>query len=139
MNNLILIAAALMVAGTAYAAGPEAMADDENPPQERRIARPRPDAMPEFPGGMDELIDFLINNLRYPGECAKAKIQGRVLVKFMVLKDGSVDNIEVVKSVHPLLDAEAIRVVKSFPKWTPGTYQGEPVDVTMNLPVTFHL
>lgn len=139
MKKLTLSVIALALAGAGFAAVPAAMADDEDTTQTERIARPRPDVMPEFPGGMDELIDFLINNLRYPGECAKAKIQGRVLVKFMVLKDGSVDNIEVVKSVHPLLDAEAVRVVKSFPKWTPGTYQGKPIDVSMNLPVTFHL
>lgn len=139
MNKLHLAIPAVMLVGLSFAASPTAMANDENTTQAERIASPRPDVLPEFPGGMDGLIDFLINNLRYPEKCAKAKIQGRVLVKFMVLKDGSVSDIEVIRSVHPLLDAEAVRVVKSFPKWTPGSCQGEPVDVPMNLPVTFHL
>lgn len=93
---------------------------------------------PEFPGGRDEVIKFLINNLEYPSECVKQKIEGRVIVSFIVDKDdGSLQDIKVVKSVHPLLDEEAMRVVSIMPNWTPGYFNGNPVSVRYMLPVTF--
>lgn len=97
------------------------------------------DEQPQFPGGIDGLMNFLMQNVIYPAECAEAEIQGKVMVKFVVQKDGSIGDVEITKSVHPILDAEAIRVVKSMPKWTPGTLDGSPVNVWFLLPVNFKL
>lgn len=97
------------------------------------------DKQPEFPGGINGLMQFLGENIIYPSECAENEIQGKVLVKFTVFKDGKVGNIEVVQSVHPLLDAEAIRVVSLLPNWKPGELNGNPVNVWYNLPVNFKL
>lgn len=97
------------------------------------------DQAPEFPGGIDGLMQFLSQNIVYPNECAEQEIQGRVLVKFTVFKDGKVGNIEVVNSVHPLLDAEAIRVVSLLPDWKPGKLGNENVNVWYTLPISFKL
>ncbi len=97
------------------------------------------DQAPEFPGGIDGLMQFLSQNIVYPNECAMQEIQGRVLVKFTVFKDGKVGNIEVVNSVHPLLDAEAIRVVSLLPDWKPGKLGNENVNVWYTLPISFKL
>lgn len=97
------------------------------------------DKQPEFPGGINGLMQFLGENIIYPSECAENEIQGKVLVKFTVFKDGKVGNIEVVQSVHPLLDAEAIRVVSLLPNWKPGELNGNPVNVWYHLPINFKL
>ena len=96
------------------------------------------DKQPEFPGGIDGLMKFLGENVAYPSHCAEMEIQGKVVVKFTVFKDGKVGNIEVEQSVHPLLDAEAVRVV-SLPNWKPGELHGQPVNVWYSLPVNFKL
>lgn len=93
----------------------------------------------EFPGGTSKLMEFLSNNINYPAAAAKKKIQGRVIVSFIVETDGSLSNVTVPRSVDPDLDKEAIRVVKSMPKWNPGKQQGKPVRVKYMLPVTFRL
>lgn len=97
------------------------------------------DVMPQFPGGQGELMKFLRNNVKYPAEAQKKKIEGRVIVTFVVNKKGRITHPTVVRSAHPLLDAEALRVVKRMPKWTPGRMNGEPVNVKYALPVTFKL
>lgn len=94
---------------------------------------------PEFPGGITALVQFLSKNLKYPTVCKEQKIQGKVLVKFTVKSDGSISNIRVTKSVDPYLDKEAVRVVKSMPRWIPGTQDGKPVNVEYTLPITFKL
>ena len=94
---------------------------------------------PEFPGGRQAFLDYLKENVNYPEECREAKIYGRVLVTFVVEKDGSIKNASVIKSVHPLLDAEARRVVSAMPKWNPGLQNGTPVNVQYTVPVNFHL
>ena len=94
---------------------------------------------PEFPGGWQAFMDYLKANVNYPEECRKAKIYGRVLVTFVVEKDGSIKNASVIKSVHPLLDAEARRVVSAMPKWNPGLQNGTPVNVQYTVPVNFRL
>ena len=94
---------------------------------------------PEYPGGIQELMKFLGKNIRYPVEALKANIQGRVIVEFVVLKDGSVANLEVKRSVHPLLDEEALRVLATMPKWKPGTQKGKAVNVKFTIPVAFSL
>ena len=95
--------------------------------------------MPKFPGGDDALIKFLHESIKYPAEAEKAGKQGRVVVTFVVNKDGSVDNAKVVRSVDEKLDAEALRVVNAMPKWQPGKQQGQEVNVKFTLPVTFKL
>ena len=97
------------------------------------------DQKPEFPGGMNGLAQFLGNNIKYPSECIKKGIQGKVLVKFTIFTNGQVGNVNVVQSVHPLLDAEAVRVISLLPKWQPGKLDGEPVNVYHILPITFKL
>lgn len=97
------------------------------------------DQNPEFPGGINALMQFLSQNLTYPTECVSENIQGRVMVKFTVFKNGEVGNIEVTKSIHPLLDAEAIRVVSILPKWKPGKIGDENVNVWYTLPISFKL
>lgn len=95
--------------------------------------------MPSFPGGQKKLMDFLAENTRYPKECEETCVQGRVVVTFLVEKDGSISQIRVAKSLHPLLDEEAVRVVSSMPKWIPGSQNGVRVGVRYTIPVTFRL
>ena len=94
---------------------------------------------PMFPGGMQELMTFLQANIRYPKEAQERGLQGRVVVQFVVNKDGSICDEHVVRSVDPQLDAEALRVVRSMPNWTPGKQRGEAVRVRFTIPVTFRL
>ena len=94
---------------------------------------------PEFTGGRQAFLDYLRANVNYPPECREAKIQGRVLITFVVDKDGSIKNARVLKSVHPLLDAEALRVISAMPKWKPGLQHGTPVCVQYSVPVNFRL
>ena len=93
--------------------------------------------MPEFPGGMPAMIEFLQTNLNYPKDAKKQKVGGRVLVMFVVETDGSMSNVRVAKKVFPSLDAEALRVVKAMPKWNPGKEKGKPVRVNFSLPIVF--
>lgn len=95
--------------------------------------------MPQFPGGSNAMYSFLGNNFHYPQEAMDAEIQGKVIVKFVVKADGSIGNVTVVKSVHPALDAEAVRLVQLMPKWTPGKHDGKSVNVWYTLPVVFKL
>lgn len=97
------------------------------------------DESPEFTGGFPALQAFLIKNLVYPQEAWKKGIEGKVLVQFVVAKDGSIDNVNIIQKVHPLLDAEAVRVVKLMPKWMPGKKNGKAVRVRFTLPVTFRI
>ena len=94
---------------------------------------------PEFPGGTMALLEYLRANLNYPAGCKENNIQGRVLVSFVVEKDGSISNTEVVKSVDEELDAEALRVVSKMPNWKPGTQRGEVVRVKYTVPINFRL
>lgn len=96
--------------------------------------------MPKFPdGGMSGLMKYLSANIRYPEAAHKAGTQGRVTVQFVVGKDGSIGNVSILRGVDPALDAEAIRVISSMPKWKPGTQKGEPVNVKYTVPVMFRL
>ena len=95
--------------------------------------------MPEYPGGTEALLNFLRENINYPEYCKENKIQGRVIVTFVVEKDGSIVEAEVVKSVNEELDAEALRVISSMPKWKPGKQRGENVRVKYTVPVNFKL
>ena len=95
--------------------------------------------MPEFPGGSMAMLQYLSGNIKYPEEARDNNIQGRVIISFIIEKDGSIINAEVVKSVHELLDSEALRCVTAMPAWTPGTQQGEPVRVRYTIPINFKL
>ena len=95
--------------------------------------------MPMFPGGMQAAMEFLGKNMKYPVAAQKAKIEGRVIVQFVVDKDGSITKAQVVNSVSPELDAEAIRVVNLMPKWNPGKQRGQEVPVMFTMPITFRL
>ena len=95
--------------------------------------------MPSFPGGQRALYEYLSRNTRYPEELGESCIQGRVIVTFVVEKDGGISNVKVAKSLHPLLDKEAVRVVSSMPKWCPGKQNGVTYRVKYTLPVTFRL
>ena len=95
--------------------------------------------MPIFPGGDAAMMKYLSENVKYPALAIKAQEQGRVVVSFTVEKDGAITNVKVSRSVTPSLDAEAVRVVKAMPKWTPGKQDGQLVRVRYNVPVSFKL
>ena len=97
------------------------------------------DEMPQFPGGPAELMKFLQMHIRYPKEAMEKGEQGRVIVNFVVEKDGSIGDTKIITSISPLLDDEALRVVNAMPQWTPGKQSGEPVRVKYTIPVTFRL
>lgn len=94
---------------------------------------------PEFPGGMGALMKFISDTIRYPVEAQQKGIQGRVICNFVVMKDGSISDLQVVRGVDPLLDAEALRVLKLMPDWKPGKQRGQAVNVRFILPVVFRL
>lgn len=119
---------------------------------EQEIAQPEPpkheeenkvfdvvEEAPSFPGGQAALQKWLRDNIKYPVVAAENGIEGRVIVQFVVGKNGSVSNVKVVRSVDPSLDKEAVRVVSSMPHWTPGRQNGSEVNVRYTLPVTFRL
>ena len=95
--------------------------------------------MPDFPGGMKECMKFLARNIKYPVLAQEAKIEGRVIVQFVVDRDGSVNDIKVVRSISPQLDAEAVRVIGLMPKWNPGKQRGKAVAVKYTMPIQFRL
>lgn len=95
--------------------------------------------MPSFPGGASELFKFLKENIKYPNYAQENSLQGRVICQFVVAKDGSISDVVVVRSIHTTLDNEAIRVIKSMPKWTPGIQKGKIVRTKYTLPVAFKL
>ena len=95
--------------------------------------------MPQYPGGPQALFKFLGENVQYPAEAEKAGIQGRVIATFVVEKDGSISQPTIVKSVDPLLDAEAIRVISAMPNWIPGKQNGKVVRVKYTVPLSFNL
>ena len=118
---------------------------------EEKIAEPEPvkeeetkvfdvvEQMPSFPGGPSALMQYLNSNIKYPVVAEENGVQGRVVCTFVVEKDGSITDVRVVKSVDPSLDKEAVRVVKSMPKWIPGKQNGSAVRVKYTVPVTFRL
>ena len=98
-----------------------------------------PDQMPEFPGGMQAMMKFLTTNIKYPVEAQKKGVSGRVIVQFVIMEDGTLDQAKVVRGIDPLLDQEALRVVKLMPKWKPGMDRGEAVKVRFTAPIMFNL
>ena len=94
---------------------------------------------PEFKGGVTAFASYLGNNIKYPETELRKNIEGRVILTFSVEKDGSLNEIKVIRSVSPGIDNEAIRVLKKSPKWLPGTMMGKPIKVTYSVPVNFAL
>ncbi len=94
---------------------------------------------PSFPGGEKKIQEFLNLNLKYPESMVESNIQGRVFCQFIIEKDGSISDIQVVRSIHELLDNEAVRVINLMPNWIPGKQGGVPVKVRFTLPVQFKL
>lgn len=100
------------------------------------------ETMPEFPGGMEKLMLFIQENMRYPKSAAKKSIEGRVICQFTIKKDGSIDHksIIVIRGLHKSLDKEAIRIIKKMPKWKPGEdFNGQAIDCKYTIPVKFKL
>ena len=96
--------------------------------------------MPEFPGGMGELMTYLGENIKYPSKAKENQWEGRTICQFVVEKDGSISNAEILQSSgHELLDAEALRVILNMPKWTAGMQNGDSVRVKFALPISFKL
>lgn len=95
--------------------------------------------MPEFPGGMNELLKYLAKSIKYPVIAQENGIQGRVICAFVVNRDGSIVDAQVLRGVDPSLDKEALRVINAMPKWKPGKQRGKPVRVKYTVPVTFRL
>ena len=95
--------------------------------------------MPVFPGGIQALVTYLKDNVKYPQEMAEKKIQGRVVVSFIIDKEGNVTDVKVAYSVSKQFDEEAMRVIRAMPKWVPGKQNGKNVNVRYNIPVSFKL
>ena len=95
--------------------------------------------MPEFPGGMDKLLQFINDNVQYPTKAQAERIQGRVIVQFIVDENGYIIEPNIVRSVEPSLNEEALRIIKMLPQWKPGTLKGKAVKVKYAVPVAFKL
>lgn len=95
--------------------------------------------MPQFPGGEDELMRFILGNLRYPSVAKEVGIEGRVIIRFVVSKTGDVTNVEILRGLDPSCDKEALRVVKMMPNWIPGKQNGRSVPVYFTLPIVYRL
>lgn len=97
------------------------------------------DEMPRYQGGENAMINYISTNLKYPKGAQNSGIQGRIIVRFVVEKDGSITDVKVIRGLDPACDAEAIRVVKEMPKWTPGKQRGVAVPVFFTLPIVYRL
>jgi len=113
---------------------PQTPIDDETPFHFRIVEQ-----LPEFPGGMVEFMKWLTKNLKYPVLAQQQQIEGKVVVSFIVNKDGTIVNIKLEKSIHPLLDREALRVMNMMPKWKPGLENNKPCRTLFTIPVVFKL
>ena len=130
MKKLILLAAVALFCGTSAMAQTDEVDDAVFVVVEKS---------PEFPGGNDSLYAFIGRNIKYPEAAKKNKIEGRVFVTFVVEKDGQVSSAKILRDIGGGCGEEALRVVNSMPKWTPGTQRGNPVRVQFNLPIMFQL
>ena len=117
----------------------EVIAQPEPPKEEETKVFDVVEVMPTFPGGQQALFEWLIKNIKYPVVAEENGVQGRVIVTFVVERNGSITDVQVAKSVDPSLDKEAVRVVKAMPHWIPGKQNGSAVRVKFTVPVTFRL
>ena len=111
----------------------------EKPKDEGPVSMAMVEQKPSFPGGDAAMYKWLNDNIIYPAAASEEGVQGKVTVQFIVEKDGSISHVQVVRGKHPALDAEAARVIRKMPRWTPGRNNGQPVRVTYHLPVQFKL
>ncbi|MDE6769479.1 MAG: M56 family metallopeptidase [Muribaculaceae bacterium] len=132
-------AASIAVSDAPGAALASTPSSDDNNKTDRKEVYTAAEVLPEPPGGMSGLMQYLNQNVRYPEEAFLANEQGRVIVKFIVEADGSISDPRLVHGVSPSLDQEALRVVKTMPKWTPAKVNGKPVASWFNLPISFKL
>lgn len=109
------------------------------PAEEKDSVYNQPEVMPEYPGGMDALMKYLSGNIKYPEQAKEKNTQGRVLVSFVVEKNGSISNVKVVKGIGNGCDEEAVRVISAMPKWKPGMQNGKKVRVSFAIPISFKL
>ena len=117
----------------------EVIAQPEPPKEEETKVFDVVEVMPTFPGGQGALFEWLSKNMKYPVVAEENGVQGRVIVTFVVERNGSITDVQVAKSVDPSLDKEAVRVVKAMPHWIPGKQNGSAVRVKFTVPVTFRL
>ena len=138
-SMIIAIAAAVLTAGTTVCHAQTSQSQQTEQKQEPVYEQDKVEQKAEFTGGMMKQIEFMMQNLKYPKEAEKDGASGTVRVHFIVEKDGTLTDVKVPDSVHAALDAEAIRLVKAMPKWTPAKIKGKPVRSKMVLPVQFRL
>ena len=138
-NMIIAIAAAVLTAGTTVCHAQTTQKQQTEQQQEPTYEQDKVDKQAEFAGGMMKQMEFMMKNLKYPKEAENEGASGTVRVHFIVEKDGSLTDVKVPESVHKALDAEAIRLVKAMPKWTPAQLKGKAVRSKMVLPVQFRL
>ena len=131
-TTILTILLTILCLGTANAQKP--MKVKANPETSQVSREPH---MPSFPGGKEALMQYLAGNVKYPKDAYEQKIGGRVLVQFVIEKDGSISDVEIARGVFPSLDEEAIRVIKGMPRWNPGKQNGKAVRVKYVLPVSF--
>ena len=113
---------------------PVAVDNNDNPLNFRVVEQ-----LPEFPGGMAAFVKWLTDNLRYPALAQRQNIQGRVVVTFIINRDGSTSDLKIAKSVHPMLDREALRVARMMPNWKPGVSNGKPCRTLFAIPIEFKI
>ena len=111
---------------------------DKNNPDNEEEPYTAVEQMPQFPGGMKALMEYISTNLRYPEDAKQAKKSGRVIARFTVQEDGSIADVEIIRSVYPSMDAEAIRVLQGMPQWQPGMQDGKAVAVKYTVPIMFN-
>jgi TonB family protein len=132
----------ILIAANSSYAGEKDQSLQEPPPVKKEVTEEIfvvVEEQPEYPGGQEAMMKFLSDSIVYPDEAKAKGIQGRVICNFVVMKDGSIDDVNVVRGVDPLLDAEAVRVLKSMPAWKPGKQRGQAVNVRYTLPLEFRL
>ncbi|WP_289869231.1 energy transducer TonB, partial [uncultured Muribaculum sp.] len=110
-----------------------------DPEQDYKVYEAIVDVRPTFPGGDEKLMEWISQHIVYPPGCYESHIQGRVTIRFLIKADGSVGEAEIIRGVYPELDKEALRVVKSLPKFNPATLNGKAVEYWFTLPITFKL
>ena len=132
----------ILIAANSSYAGEKDQSLQEPPPVKKEVTEEIfvvVEEQPEYPGGQEAMMKFLSDSIVYPEEAKAKGIQGRVICNYVVMKDGSIDDVNVVRDVDPLLDAEAVRVLKSMPAWKPGKQRGQAVNVRYTLPLEFRL
>ena len=137
VKRLLLVLCALLVPMVMQAQTPAENVDKSSEVDDEVFVVVEQDA--EFPGGLNALEKYLTTNIQYPKKAVRKNIQGKVFVKFVIEKDGSISNIKILRSPDELLSKEAERVVKAMPKWEPAKQQGKPVRFQFILPVNFRL